>query len=98
MIDYYIYYKVSPETSADAPCDFLPVLIAMQSEILRLTGVRGRLKQKASDLITWMEIYENVHQRLLFDAALAECVERFGVQRFLANGAARRVEAFADPE
>ena len=98
MIDYYIYYKVSPETSAEVARDFLPVLIAMQSEILRLTGVRGRLKQKASDGVTWMEIYENVHQRLLFDAALAECVERFGVQRFLADGAARRVEVFADPQ
>jgi hypothetical protein len=69
----------------------------MQSDILRLTGIRGRLKKKSTDPLTWMEIYEGVHQRLLFDAALADCVSRFGLERFLAEGSLRHSEVFHDP-
>lgn len=93
IYDYYVYYKVP----ADLVPDYLPVAVAMQSDILRLTGVRGRLKKKSSDALTWMEIYEGVHPRLLFDAALADCVVRFGIERFLAAGIARHSEVFHDP-
>ena len=98
MVDYYIYYKVPEAVTKGAARDFLPVLIAMQSEVFRLSGVRGRLKKKAGDAVTWMEIYEGVHQRLLFEGTLADCVERFGFKRFLAEGSARRNEIFADPD
>lgn len=93
IYDYYIYYKVP----ADARGAFLPVVVGMQSDILRLTGIRGRLKKKTTDAVTWLEIYEGVHQRLLFDAALADCVVRFGIERFLAEGSARHGEVFHDP-
>jgi len=93
IYDYYIYYKVP----ADALGEFVPVAVGMQSDILRLTGVRGRLKKKSTDAVTWMEIYEGVHQRLLFDAALADCVSRFGIEAFLAEGSARHSEVFHDP-
>ncbi len=98
MVDYYVYYKVPEAVTQGAASDFLPVLIAMQSEVLRLCGVRGRLKKKAGDHVTWMEIYESVHQRLLFEATLADCVERFAFKRFLAEGAVRRNEVFSDPD
>lgn len=93
IYDYYIYYKVAPEAEAE----FIPVAVAMQSDILRQTGVRGRLKKKSSDAGTWLEIYEGVHQRLLFDAALADCVARFGIETLLAPGDGRHAEVFHDP-
>lgn len=91
--DYYVYYKVRAERTVD----YLPVVIAMQSDVYRLSGVRGRLKKKSSDASTWMEIYEGVHQRLLFEAALADCVVRFGVEQFHLDGSARKSEIFHDP-
>lgn len=93
ITDYYIYYKIAPEQETD----LVPVAVAMQSDIYRLTGVRGRLKKKTSDGATWMEIYEGVHQRLLFEAALADCVARFGLDKFLLPGGARKSEIFHDP-
>ena len=93
ITDYYIYYKVS----ADRTNDYIPVVIAMQSDVYRLTGVRGRLKKKSGDEATWMEIYEGVHQRLLFEATLADCVARFGVEKYLLHGSSRRNEIFHDP-
>jgi len=93
ITDYYIYYKVPAEKTVE----LIPVAIAMQSDIYRLSGVRGRLKKKTSDGGTWMEIYEGVHQRLLFEAALADCVARFGMEKFLVDGGARTSEIFHDP-
>jgi hypothetical protein len=93
ITDYYVYYKVADGQTAD----LIPVAVAMQSDIYRLTGIRGRLKKKSSDNATWMEIYEGVHQRLLFEAALADCVSRFGMEKFLAQGSARKNEIFHDP-
>ncbi len=93
LYDYFVYYKVP----VDATAEFIPVAVAMQSDIYRLTGIRGRLKKKSSDAVTWMEIYEGVHQRLLFDAALADCVARFGIAAHLEPGASRHDEIFHDP-
>ena len=91
--DHYVYYRIVPAEIAE----FIPVAVAMQSDIYRLCGVRGRLKKKSSDDATWMEIYEGVHQRLLFEAALADCVARFCISTFLAAGSARHDEIFHDP-
>lgn len=91
--DHYVYYRIAPA----AMPEFIPVAVAMQSDIYRLCGVRGRLQKKSSDDTTWMEIYEGVHQRLLFEAALADCVARFGIGGFLASGSERHDEIFHDP-
>gem|GEM_PF-478201 len=91
--DHYVYYRIAP----DAKAEFIPVAVAMQSDIYRLCGVRGRLKKKSFDAATWMEIYEGVHQRLLFEASLADCVARFGICAFLAAGSTRHDEIFHDP-
>ena len=93
ITDYYVYYKVA----ADGNSDFIPVAIAMQSDVYRLCGVRGRLKKKTADENTWMEIYEGVHQRLLFEAVLADCVARFGIEQFHLTGSGRHSEIFHDP-
>lgn len=93
ITDYYVYYKVPAERTGD----YMPVVIAMQSDVYRLCGVRGRLKKKSADEDTWMEIYEGVHQRLLFEAVLADCVARFGIEQFHLNGSARKNEIFHDP-
>ncbi len=93
ITDYYVYYKVPAERYAD----YIPVVIAMQSDVYRLSGVRGRLKKKTADDHTWMEIYEGVHQRLLFEATLADCVARFGIEQFHLGGSARKSEIFHDP-
>ncbi len=91
--NHYVYYKIVPAAIGE----FIPVAVAMQSDIYRLCGVRGRLQKKSSDDATWMEIYEGVHQRLLFEAALADCVDRFGINSFMAAGSARHDEIFHDP-
>ena len=91
--DYYVYYKVPAERTVD----YIPVVIAMQSDVYRLCGVRGQLKKKSGDEQTWMEIYEGVHQRLLFEAALADCVARFGVEQYHVPGSTRKNEIFHDP-
>jgi hypothetical protein len=93
IYDYYVYYRITPRSEPD----FIPVAVAMQSDILRQTGVRGRLKKKSTDGDTWLEIYEGVHQRLLFDAALADCVARFGIESWLPDGQTRHAEVFHDP-
>ena len=93
ITDYYVYYKVPSERTDD----YIPVVIAMQSDVYRLSGVRGRLKKKSGDDATWMEIYEGVHQRLLFEATLADCVARFGVEAFHLDGSVRKSEIFHDP-
>ena len=93
ITDYYVYYKLA----AIGVEDFIPVAVAMQSDIFRLTGIRGRLMKKSSEGSTWMEIYEGVHQRLLFEAALADCAARFGIESFLESGSARKIEIFHDP-
>ena len=93
ITDYYVYYKVN----ADQINDYIPVAIAMQSDVYRLTGVRGRLKKKSGDDATWMEIYEGVHQRLLFEATLADCVSRFGIGKFQLEASVRKNEIFHDP-
>lgn len=93
LVDYFIYYRIARATQDQ----YFPVVVAMQSEILRRTSVRGRLKRKSAGDDTWMEIYEGVHQRLLFEAAMADCVIRFGLEAFLADGAERHVEIFHDP-
>jgi hypothetical protein len=38
-----------------------------------------------------------IKQRLLFEAALADCVARFGINSFMAAGSARHDEIFHDP-
>ncbi|MBL8378244.1 MAG: DUF4936 family protein [Burkholderiales bacterium] len=93
LVDYFIYYRIARAAEGE----YVPVAVAMQSEILRRTSVRGRLKRKSGSDDTWMEIYEGVHQRLLFEATLADCVIRFGLDAFLANGGERHVEIFHDP-
>jgi Domain of unknown function (DUF4936) len=93
IYDYYVYYKLPAATVAA----FVPVAVGMQSDIYRLTGIRGRLKKKSGDDATWMEIYEGVHQRLLFDAVLADCTTRFGMAAYLEAGGERHVEVFHDP-
>ena len=49
--DYFVYYKVPAERTVD----YIPVVIAMQSDVYRLCGVRGRLKKKSGDEQTWMD-------------------------------------------
>ena len=93
IADYYVYYKVA----AGRVADYIPVAVAMQSDVYRLSGMRGRLKKKTADDSTWMEIYEGVHQRLLFEAVLADCVARFGIEQFQLDGSARKGEIFHDP-
>jgi hypothetical protein len=94
MLDYFIQYKLAPNVLDD----YIPVIIAMQAEVLRCAGVRGRIKRSADNPDVWLELYEGVHQRMLFEAELEEAVERFGIRAFLAEGTTRRTALFADPE
>ena len=47
--------------------------------------------------VCFIEASSGFHQRLLFEAALADCAARFGIAGFLAAGSARHDEIFHDP-
>lgn len=87
---YYVYYRIAPERADDAK----RIVAALQQDVLRQTGVRGRLLRRRDDPATWMEIYEGIANESAFEAALAAAVERSGFQRVLASGSNRIAETF----
>lgn len=87
---YYIYYPVRMGLEADLS----RTLFNLQNDIQHTTGVAGRFLRKADDPWTWMEIYENVTDVAAFDSALESGVEKHGLERFVDEGASRRIERF----
>lgn len=90
MTNYYVYYRVDA-----ARVDTLrPAVRALFDAIERATGVRGRWLRRRDDPTTYMEVYEGVRDAGAFEAILEGETERLGLPRFLAAGAARRLEVF----
>ena len=87
---YYIYYPVRVGLEAD----LVRTVYLLQDDLAHQLGVRGRILRKADDPWTWMEIYENVIDPMVFEAALEQCLERHGFGRFLAEDGRRHVERF----
>ena len=92
MFHYYIYYRVTPDDTHT-----LKTLVAsMQARLKCQTGVMGRYLTKRDDPLLWMEIYEGVENAAQFEAALAQSVEKFEIEMFLADGSQRKTECFSD--
>ena len=89
----YIYYRVADAADRAAA----EAADAVFERVRSATGIDGRRRVRRDEQQLWMEIYEGVHQRLLFEASLADCVARFGIEKFLLDGSTRRNEIFHDP-
>jgi len=86
----FVYYRVAPQKTADAPW------AALFAEVERRTGVAGRLYGPAPDGHTWMEVYEPVPgaNRDGFERDLEAAVAKVGLEAVLPPGEQRHVEAF----
>jgi hypothetical protein len=82
-LNYYVYYKVSPER-LDAVRAQVQTLF---SEIHEKTGLRGRWMRRRDDPTTYMEVYEGVRDERAFEALLERGGAKFGfprkVERFI---------------
>jgi hypothetical protein len=86
---YYVYYR----SDAD-PAEVRRIVESVQRDLVRETGVQGRLLRRADETTTWMEVYEAVADPAGFERAAAAAIERAGFARLLAAGEQRHVERF----
>jgi hypothetical protein len=85
-LNYYVYYKVSPERVADVSVRVRQLFQTLEEQ----TGVRGRWMRRRDDPATYMEVYEGVRDEPAFEALL----EREGSK----VGVSRKVECFISAE
>jgi hypothetical protein len=86
---YYVWYRLAGE-----PAQAREAITAMMLQVALETGVAGRVRVRADDRATWMEIYEDVAEPEGFERALAEAVAEHHAEA-LADGG-RHVECFRD--
>jgi quinol monooxygenase YgiN len=89
-VGYYVYYRIPLDQAEGVK----RVVTALQEEVLKQTGVRGRLLHRRDDPTTWMEVYEGIADEQAFDASLAAAVERCAFAGVLAAGSQRITEIF----
>ncbi len=78
-MNYYVYYKVSPER-----VDQVRGLVRdLLSTIEEQCGVRGRWMRRRDDPSTYMEVYEGVKDEAPFEALLEREGAKLGVPRKL---------------
>lgn len=87
----YVYFKCPADVEVTA------AVRAMQAELLRESGVHGRLLRRRDDPTTWMEIYENIGDFTQFEALLDAAVARHGLGALLRPGERRHAERFVTP-
>ena len=78
-MNYYVYYKVSPEKLEDlrARVEALFALVEKQC------GVRGRWMHRHDDPATYMEVYEGVADERAFEALIEREGAKLGLERRL---------------
>ena len=78
-MNYYVYYKVSPEKLEDlrARVEALFALVEKQC------GVRGRWMRRRDDPATYMEVYEGVADERAFEALIEREGAKLGLERRL---------------
>lgn len=86
---YCIWYRVND----DGP-DTETVLRGMMARLACRTGITGRLMKKCGEPRLWMELYPGVADADAFESGLAQAVDEYDVDMFIAG--ARRVECFID--
>jgi quinol monooxygenase YgiN len=78
-MNYYVYYKVTPERVQEVRARIEALLQAVEKQC----GVRGRLMHRRDDPSTYMEVYEDVRDETAFEALLEREGAKLGVQRKL---------------
>jgi quinol monooxygenase YgiN len=78
-MNYYVYYKVTPERLHEVRARIDALLKAVEKQC----GVRGRLMHRRDDPSTYMEVYEDVKDETAFEALLEREGAKLGVQRKL---------------
>ena len=89
---YYIYYRVRGEGAAMLESR----VRALQTDLVRRTGVIGRLLKKRGEPLLWMEVYENVKDAWHFEGILAELVKSHDLESGLQPDTGRHVECFLE--
>ena len=90
LLNYYVYYRVALSEAARVRT----VVDAVQSALRQDTGIQGKLLRRDDDPSTWMEIYEAVADRILFEAALERLLAQYNFDACLAPDAHRHTERF----
>ena len=90
-LSYFVYYRVTqPQLARIA-------VRGMQSELLAISGVNGRLLSKRDEPGLWMEVYEGVRDASTFEAELDRLIAAMKLEGFLEPGSRRHTECFEDP-
>ena len=85
-MNYYVYYRLSPEAVADMRGKVRALFALVEEQF----GIRGRWMRRRNDPSTYMEVYEGIRDERAFDALLG----RFGATVKVS----RRVERFSSAE
>jgi quinol monooxygenase YgiN len=76
-MNYYVYYKLTPERVQEVRARIDALLQAVEKQC----GVRGRLMHRRDDPSTYMEVYEDVQDEAAFEALLEREGAKLGVPR-----------------
>lgn len=87
-LNYYIYYRVSPENAGEAET----LVRSMQARLACRSGVAGRLLKKRDETGLWMEVYENISAPERFERLLDQAVDEFDLGMFIDG--TRKMECF----
>ena len=90
MYHYYIYFRIAPEHATEIKA----AVQQLQSVIHAQLGISGRLLTKCDEPNTWMEVYENIAETFVFEAALRLAEEQSGIAKLLSLGETRHLECF----
>jgi len=92
-VHYYIYYRVDQARAST----LRPIVEAMIASIQQDTGVGGRLLH-SEDGSTWMEIYEDVRDRMAFERAMDHALAAADFRSVAGAQCARHTERFVEME
>ncbi|HEX8010354.1 MAG TPA: DUF4936 family protein [Casimicrobiaceae bacterium] len=90
LVHCYCYYRVAPAHAEAARKAVRAVFRSVEERL----GVIGRLLQRETDALLWMEVYENVRDPERLELALAELLAAHRFFACLAPGSERRMERF----
>jgi len=91
MTSYFVYYRLAPSHAAE----ITGIADTIFRQVHGATGISGRLMRRDDSSDTWMEIYENVSDKTVFEAALAQAVHDTRFDSLLRDGSGRHIERFA---
>lgn len=90
MTSAYVYYRIDPAQTLLAAARIDALLAVMAAHC----SAPPRRLQRCDDASTWMEVYEGIADRAVFDAALHAGVAAQGCTAFIQDD--RHLECFAE--